>query len=322
MRKGKEHRLKVRKHDLPIMIPLNFLLGCSQVSLDNYELARLAEAADLRKEALATLDRLIQQTALSILARWFRESDRAAINAALAIEETPEQWAKRMARDGQREGEELLPLPSLPPGAAHLAAALRYQERNIAEGKCQNCPQPLDPGSVRFCTKHLVASRAKYKRKGGDDPGSLDFLYQEETPPEQRGRQPGTLAALAIANAQRQRAVLAELGIPPESAAITLDAAKESLLKNMPTGEANALVHEELALKAMIPSLATGQAALKALFDAGLIQRTRKGTKRNQYRYFAAAPAEKKPAKPSLKNHISRNAVLLATLRGEEPGDE
>ena len=65
------------------MVPLNFLLGCSELSLDNYELARMAEVADLRKEFHALFDRLIEQWARTMLAKWFRESDRDSINQAL-----------------------------------------------------------------------------------------------------------------------------------------------------------------------------------------------------------------------------------------------
>jgi hypothetical protein len=56
-------------------------------------------------------------------------------------------------------------MPSLAPGAAHLAAAIRYQERNIADGKCCECPEPLDPNSIRYCGKHLALIRARAARK-------------------------------------------------------------------------------------------------------------------------------------------------------------
>ena len=45
---------------LPVKpLPLNFLLACGQKDLDNFELTRLAEVADLRKELHAVLDRII-----------------------------------------------------------------------------------------------------------------------------------------------------------------------------------------------------------------------------------------------------------------------
>ena len=75
------------------------------------------------------------------------------------------EWAARMIREKQRGPEELIKTPPLPPGVAHLAAAVRYQKRNIAEGKCMKCPEPLDRNSVCYCTKHLAADRDRYHRK-------------------------------------------------------------------------------------------------------------------------------------------------------------
>src|SRR2546427_8125453 len=85
-------------------------------------------------------------------------------------------------RDGQRSEEELIPRASLPSGAAHLAAALRYAERNIAEGKCAVCPKPLDRNSVRYCTRHLTIMRLRKKPKGakGELPGAIAWLYSNE----------------------------------------------------------------------------------------------------------------------------------------------
>src|SRR5262249_14281697 len=159
--------------------------------------------------------------------RWFYESDRETIKRALSEEESPMEWAKRLIRERGRSKEELLPLPALPRGAAHLAAGLRYTERNIAEGKCAVCPKPLDRNSVRFCTKHLRAARLRYKPIGSAPPGSIDFLYADADQLQSRhGRQPGTLSSLAMAREQKTRAILAELGFSPESAAVSLKAAK------------------------------------------------------------------------------------------------
>src|SRR5262245_51605878 len=49
---SKAHKLKVRNPNSPVSssVPINFLLGCSEIALANFELARQAEAADLRKE--------------------------------------------------------------------------------------------------------------------------------------------------------------------------------------------------------------------------------------------------------------------------------
>jgi hypothetical protein len=114
------------------------------------------------------------------LAGWFRSIDRNALKAALENHEDALTWAKRMIREKQRRPEELIPSPTLPPGAAHLAAALRYQQRNKEEGKCAVCPSPLAPHSVRFCERHVEIARLRYTPKGvkGEaSPGSPDWLY-------------------------------------------------------------------------------------------------------------------------------------------------
>jgi hypothetical protein len=255
-------------------LPLNFLLGCSENSLANFELARLDEMAQLRKELQLVLDRLLDQMSQAAIAAWFRQSDRNAIKYAIENEETPLQMAARMVRDGQRSDEELIPLPSLPPGAAHLAAAMRYQERNIAEGKCCECTKPLARNSVRYCENHLTKARHNMARKKGvrGEPGSVDYLYGE-VKESTHGRQPGTLANLAMQREQKTRALLAEVGVSPESAAVSLKAAKAALLKCMPSREADAARPDALFQAAGIPSRTTGQRALRDLLAAGAIQR-------------------------------------------------
>jgi hypothetical protein len=283
-------RLKSRKSKAMYKpLPLNFLLGCSEKSLGGFELARLSEVADLRKELHAILDRLIDQMSQAALAAWFRQSDRDAIRYAIENEESPLEMASRMVRDGQRnDEEELIPLPSLPPGAAHLAAAMRYQERNIAEGKCSLCPKPLARNSVRYCEKYLTAARLRMTPSKGK-PGDIGWLYAE-TEESTHGRQPGTLAALAMGREQRTRAALAEMGIAPESAAVSLKAAKDALMKCMPASEASAIRSESLFQVAICPE-GTGRNALKDLLTAGAIQRVGTGARGNPFRYFKRSQA-------------------------------
>ena len=290
-------RLKNRKGKSKAIykpLPLNFLLGCSENSLGNFELARLAEVADLRSELHALLDRLLDQMSQAAITAWFRQSDRKAINYALQNEETPLQIAARMIRDGQRSEQELIPLTSLPPGAAHLAAAQRYQERNLAEGKCSLCPKPLARNSVRYCEKHLTAARIRATPSKGK-PGDIGWLYGE-TEESSHGRQPGTLAALAMGREQKTRAALAELGIPPESAAVSLNAAKEALLKCMPVSESEASTIDALFKAAVIPSRTTGNHALEDLLTAGAIQRVGTGIRGNPFRYFKRSIASEERA--------------------------
>lgn len=286
---SKAHRLTHRKSVLSrnvADVPMNFLLGASDQSLDNYELAHLGAIADLRMQIQELLDKLNQEMALASLARWFRGQDRQTLKHAIENEETAEEWAKRMIRDRQRSPEELIPLPSLPPGAAHLAAAKRYAERNLAEGKCRVCPKPLARNSVEFCEEHLAKSRSRAQQKKAlSVPGSTAYLYAGETP-STHGRQPGTLASLAMNREKKTRALLADLGIKPESAAVSLKAAKEALLQAMPDSKDKAMSQADLFQAAGVPSRTTGDRALQELLSTGKIQRIGKARSGHPFRYF------------------------------------
>ena len=189
--------------------------------------------------------------------------------------------------------------PSLPPGAAHLAAAKRYSERHIAKGLCEKCPEPLAHHSVRYCEKHLAMKREQDRcenhrrgKRGNPnlEPGTREYLYgAEEVPLSTHGRQPGTLPSLAmhgaISREKKTRALLAELGIKPEHAAVSLNAAKEALLEHMPD-KAHAMTQTELFEKAGVITRTTGEKALKALLAENKIQRIGAGGVREPYRYF------------------------------------
>ncbi|MGC2107201.1 MAG: hypothetical protein WA647_19045 [Candidatus Acidiferrum sp.] len=269
----------------------NFLLSCSGSTLASYELARLAAAADLRSQLQETLDRLIDTMSQAAVARWFRDIDREALKRAIENPLDVLDWANAKSRDGQRSEEELVPVPALAPGAAHLAASLRYAERNIAAGLCSVCPKPLAHNSVRYCEVHLAAARNRHTPKD-ETPGTRDYLYQDRTPESKHGRQPGALASLAMAREKATRKVLAELGIPPETAAITLTAAKDALMAHMPAAKESAMQASVLFDIAAIPSIQTGKLALRELFAAGMIQRFGKGRCTSPYRYFAPAKRE------------------------------
>jgi len=293
---SKAHKLSVRKPNSSVSgsVPINFLLGCSDGDLASYELAQLAKVADLRKQLHEVLDQIIDQMGLAWLSAWFRSIDRNALKAATENEETAMEWARRMIREKQRGLEELIPVPTLPPGVAHLAAAIRYQARNIAEGKCAKCPEPLDRNSVLHCTKHMTAERDRYHRKKGlVDAGSREYLYSGEISESTKGRHPNNLAALAMGREQRTRALLAELGIPPESAAVTLNAVMEALLRVIPNTSKEAMTQAELFQTAGGVTKTTGREALAKLLAAGKIKRIGEGWKGHQYRYFSMASSGK-----------------------------
>jgi hypothetical protein len=268
-------------------LPVNFLLTCSEQTLEDFQLMRLAAAADLRKTMIATIDRMVEELTRAALASWFRSADRDMLKRALDNPEDVIEWAKEQIRDQCRKPG-MFPMPPAEPGAAHRTAAVTYQKRNIAEGKCCYCPEPQDPNSVRMCTKHLTASRTRAARKAGvrGAPGSADYLYGEITE-SAHGRQPGTLAALALGREKRTRALLAEMGIAPEDAAVSLTAAKEALLRCMADSPAG-MTQGELLVKTLISSKSTLQVALKELLAEEKIGRTGRGAPRDLYRYALA----------------------------------
>lgn len=132
-----------------------------------------------------------------------------------------------------------------------------------------------------------------------------------------------------MAREQLTRALLAEAGISPESAAVTLGAARGALLAVMPVSKADAKPMDELFAAAVVPSRTTGQVALRGLLAECRIQRIGKGISANPYRYFVSGPAKpeesrKLPARAQTKgkNKILKNKILVQTLRGEEPKEE
>jgi hypothetical protein len=285
----KAHRLLPRKQKAPTKsIPLNFLLGCSQIDLENFVLARLGEVADMRKEVQVLFDRMMDSMSQATLASWFRAQDRQTLKHAIGNEESPVEFAKRTIRERGQTEDELLPAFPSPPGAAHLAAALRYQERNVAEGKCSECPEPLDRNSVRFCTEHLRKARDRQRSKKGprSEPGSTEYLYSGEVTPSTHGRQPGTLASLAISREKQTREVLAEMGIPPNSAATAMHATQAAIMKFLPTSEAVAVKENDLFAMIGPPSRSTARTALMDLLETGKVQRAGGGVAGNPFRYF------------------------------------
>jgi len=87
---------------------------------------------------------------------------------------------------------------------------------------------------------------------------------------------------------KKTRALLAEMGIPPESAAVSLRAAKEAILKCLPNLRRDALTQAQLFEKAMIPTKTTGGKALRELVAAGKVNRIGKGVPNSPYQFFLA----------------------------------
>src|SRR5205814_4347606 len=98
---------------LPVAAKLNFLLGASDNDLSTFELARLAEVANLRADLHAILDKLIDEMAQAAVAGWFRQTTREKVKRALEALENPEarinvaeRWAKEKIPDCQKSESE------------------------------------------------------------------------------------------------------------------------------------------------------------------------------------------------------------------------
>jgi hypothetical protein len=274
--------------------PIAFLLECSDTELGNFELARLSEVANLRREMLARFDRIVDESALAVLAAWLRTIDRQELKRQLLqspnakIEEILARSREEIRNQGrgQEEAKEDGPMPSPwlvrqrkyltdeERRAAHSAAQAAVSEQRIADGKCEKCSKPLDPNSVRECTKHLEMHRqrdARARQKKGIQPGM-------------HGRQPGTLTALAASRDKRSLAVLAKWGIKPKHPPSVLNAVREALLQHMPD-KANAMTQDQLFEQGVIAKT-TGQKALAEMLEAGTIERIGAGSLREPYRYW------------------------------------
>lgn len=169
-------------------VPLNFLLGCSDQTLANYRLARMGEAADLRKEIQRLLDRLREVDLLVQLALWFEENDRRALRRALETEEDASVWAKRMIRGGH----DILPRLKMSEEEVRehrRESSKRYQKKNVSAGLCRVCGKSVCRESAHYCSAHLgmVRDRARAKSLG-------------KVP---RGKHPNSIAALAQAHKQQ-----------------------------------------------------------------------------------------------------------------------
>ena len=90
---------------------------------------------------------------------------------------------------------------------------------------------------------------------------------------------------------QRTRAFLAEQGIAPGSAAISLNAVTEALLRVMPKTSKEAMTQGDLFQRAGVVTKTTGKKALAKLLADGKIERIGEGWKGHQFRYFACAQA-------------------------------
>jgi len=128
--------------------------------------------------------------------------------------------------------------------------------------------------------------RYKPKNARGAKPGTVGWLHGEGFE-SQHGRQPGTLQSLSTSREQQTRRILAEMGVPPESAATVLHATESAILKFLPTAEAVAIKEDDLfAMIGSPPSRGTARHALMGLLKAEKIRRIGRGVAGDSFRYF------------------------------------
>jgi hypothetical protein len=83
--KTRDRKSRIATGDYMRTPPLDFLLGCSNASLQDFELSRRNQANNIRKQILVTMDELRQVDAEADLARWLMEhrSELLAAGASL-----------------------------------------------------------------------------------------------------------------------------------------------------------------------------------------------------------------------------------------------
>jgi hypothetical protein len=130
-------------------------------------------------------------------------------------------------------------------------------------------------------------------------------------PGNAHGRQPGTLTALAKAREQRTQENLADAGINPELAAVTIATAKEAIMACMPQSKSRAMHAAMIFEAAVVSSFATGRNALNELLSAGKIERFGEGTCGSPFRYFISEAANSKQPGPHRKyfNYVRRQST-------------
>jgi hypothetical protein len=145
--------------------PLQFLLTCSETSLSNFQMVKLSEAANFRKQAHKLMDAWYEAALQAELARLFRAQGRERILRALAQPFDAIADAKTRLHPREVIPEGYVPPLPLPKGQAHRTASMTYQKRNVEDGLCCVCPTPLARNSVLYCEKHLTACRERARTR-------------------------------------------------------------------------------------------------------------------------------------------------------------
>jgi hypothetical protein len=100
------------------------------------------------------------------------------------------------------------------------------------------------------------------------------------------GTAPEHMASLAMSREKQPAHCSLGWASRQENAAVSLNAAREAILKCLPRLRGEALSMSQIFDRAMIPTKTTENRALKALLDAGQIKRLGKGVGGDPYLYW------------------------------------
>lgn len=188
--------------------PIKWLLECSDNEVGNFELVKLSEVANMRREMLELFDKLVDMSAQAVLAAWLRTIDRNELRRQLL--QSPNTTIERIMSDakaeirsqGRPEELEVGPMPSpgfllaLPPEEAKArrrASRERWREGAVEKGLCEVCGKPQCRESARLCKKHLKTKIERQRERNGT-------IYSH-------GKAPGTLKALRLLAEKRAKQV-------------------------------------------------------------------------------------------------------------------
>jgi len=133
--------------------PLEYLAACSTMALESYELSRLNQASNLRKEFRDVIEQWIQSEADARLARWILESKRAQPADANPSASPPDRFAPLPARALPPAANETAKTEAQPGGPdSSRTATSRGIARTSADS--ERFPWHLQPGSHEVFAKN------------------------------------------------------------------------------------------------------------------------------------------------------------------------
>ena len=82
--------------------PLDFLLECSMVSLQDLELSAMSRSANFAKQLRVELDMWVEETATAMLARWLQENRDSIREMLVTVDVKPKKAELFESRAGEK----------------------------------------------------------------------------------------------------------------------------------------------------------------------------------------------------------------------------